>query len=693
MYLIPENTNHQTPGISKKPTAQATDDTLRHQAFNNSFQANIITLPAGSGKILVVNKTACKLLGYSKRELLTKKKADIFDINESSFKKMYKQREVEGHSKAYVTVIKKSGRRFLCEVTSAFFIGEHGIKKAIVTITDMSQIILKQKKVDTKKEKIVADNIALAKSKQKVIDTGKEKIIADNIILAQTKSDSRQAENNKWIKIIAKTSYNVMWDWNVATGKIYVSDSIKELLGHKVQNNTLKFTDFVLCLLPEEKNTIEKKLLKIFSSGKKSWNDSFTVKRDNGSVAFTTCRATIVRDEKGKVIRLIGAIQDISRLRELKNELEDQVIIKKELNEIFRLAAKLSVDVIWDWNLLTNEMFIGDGFEELFGYPIKNNKGNLVDWSNHIHPDDKETVEKGFYDAIASSVTLWENTYRLLRTDGSVARVFGRAGIIRHADGKAYRMIGVIQDLSRQKELEEKLDHDISDLKVLEERLEGEIKLKKKQIAEATEEAKENERSDIGKELHDNVNQLLGISRLCLDMAKQGGENREMYLNRSSQYTLKAIEEIRKLTKGLTTDVIKDLGLCEAIDNITRGTMEVNPLKISCILDSFIENRVNNKFKLNVFRMVQEQLNNILKHAKATKVIISLTQNKKFVILTISDNGIGFDTTKKQKGIGIANIKSRAASYNGTAEFISQPLQGCVLNVTFPVTDALLDKR
>ena len=127
--------------------------------------------------------------------------------------------------------------------------------------------------------------------------------------------------------------------------------------------------------------------------------------------------------------------------------------------------------------------------------------------------------------------------------DGSIAKVFNRASIIRHTDGKAYRMIGAMQDISKQK--------------VLEERLEQEIKLKEKQIAEATEDARKSERSDIGKELHDNVNQLLGASRLYLEMAKRGGENSEMYLSRSSEYTLTAIEEIRKLTKGLTTDNIK----------------------------------------------------------------------------------------------------------------------------------------
>ena len=106
-----------------------------------------------------------------------------------------------------------------------------------------------------------------------------------------------------------------------------------------------------------------------------------------------------------------------------------------------------------------------------------------------------------------------------------------------------------------------------------------------------------------------------------------------------------------------------------------------------------IEHSVNDKFKLNVFRIVQEQLNNILKHAKATEVSISLLQNKRSIMLVISDNGVGFDTGKKRKGIGVANINSRAASYNGTADFASQPGQGCVLTATFPVTDMLLNKK
>jgi PAS domain S-box-containing protein len=321
---------------------------------------------------------------------------------------------------------------------------------------------------------------------------------------------------------------------------------------------------------------------------------------------------------------------------------------------------------------VTNEVFIGEGFEELFGYVIKENRGNMItNWANYMHPDDKKEIEKELSDSIKSTAMQWEHAYRVIRADGSIAKVYARASIIRDKAGKAYRMIGAMQDLSRQKELEEELDN--------------EIKLKEKQISQAAEDAKEMERSNIGKELHDNINQLLGASRMYLEMAKRGGPNSAMYLSRSSEYTLTAIEEIRKLSKGLTTDIIKNLGLCIAIDNLAIDMSEVNQVKISCSMEGFNEKIVTDKFKLNIFRIVQEHLNNILKHAQATHVAISLSQNINTVELDITDNGIGFDTAIKQTGIGLDNIKSRARSYDGKANFVSQPGSGCSLTVTFPV--------
>jgi PAS domain S-box-containing protein len=688
-----QNISNQPISLTKKTAATKADHHLHHLAFDNAAQANIITI-ASSGKIIIANSAACQLLGYSKKLLLTKSRSGIFKINDSSFKKMLKQRTSEGHSKAMVISIRKNGTTFPCEITSAVFMDNDGVEKAITTIMDLSQHVLDQKNIDTAKEKIVTDNIVIAKSKQKTIDVKKDKavahnivvakskqkkidikkeqIVASNIIIAQTISDERLADNNAWIKHIAETSYDVMWDWDIASGKIYVGESVREVFGYEIKSNTMIFDDFFNRLVEEEKQKVTKNLKAALASTAKSWDDAFMFKRYDDSVASTICRASIVRDSKGKAIRLIGALQDITLLQEMERKLEDQAVIQKAEGERFLLAAKLSFDVIWDWDLVTNEVFIGEGFEELFGYVIKENRGNMItNWSNYMHPDDKKQIEKELSDSIKSTAMQWEHAYRVIRADGSIAKVFARASIIRHANGKAYRMIGAMQDLSRQKELEEELDN--------------EIKLKEKQMSQAAEDAKEMERSNIGKELHDNINQLLGASRMYLEMAKRGGPNSSMYLSRSSEYTLTAIEEIRKLSKGLTTDIIKNLGLCIAIDNLVMDMAEVNAVKISCSLEGFNEKIVTDKLKLNIFRIVQEHLNNILKHAKATQVDIRLSQNKNAVELGIIDNGVGFDTEKKQTGIGVDNIKSRAKSYNGEANFVSQPGSGCRLTVTFPV--------
>jgi PAS domain S-box-containing protein len=444
--------NKKKPGLSKNSKASLDNDALLQLAFNNSAQPNII-ITVSSGKIILANDAACTLTGYSKTELLNKKRTSVFNPNEISFRNMLRQRNAEGRTEALVNIIKKSGEPLTCEITSAVFMDEDGIEKAIITISDMSQSILKQKEIDIKKDKIVEDNITIAILKQEKAAARKDEIVAYNIIVAQEKSDARLAENNEWRKYIGKTSYDVMWDWDIVTGEIYVGDSVEEVFGYKVQNNTIYFNHFRRCLLADEKNIVEKKLLKTLGSNKTSWSDSYRFKRYDGSVASTTSRGSIVRDDQGKAIRLIGAIQDVSRLRELEKKLHDQVSIQKENGDIFLEASRLSFDGIWHWNLLTDEFFLSDSFEELFGYATKNSIKNMdADWANYFHPDDKEAAKKSLYDSIASPDTYWENTHRFIKADGSIARVFNRASITRNKAGKACRIIGIMHDISGKTE-------------------------------------------------------------------------------------------------------------------------------------------------------------------------------------------------------------------------------------------------
>ena len=103
-------------------------------------------------------------MGYTKKALLTINTHHIFDIKESHFKKLHTKGRAKGEYKGVLTVIKKNGKRMTCEITSATFLGDHNIKKAIITLEDMSESIQRQKNIDLEKEKIVSSDISRARS-------------------------------------------------------------------------------------------------------------------------------------------------------------------------------------------------------------------------------------------------------------------------------------------------------------------------------------------------------------------------------------------------------------------------------------------------------------------------------------------------------------------------------------------------
>jgi len=498
---------------SRKREKASDADPIFQQAFENSLQANIISI-VKTGTIIRANRAACKLLGYSKTELLTRNREDIFRITEKSYKRMILERRAEGGAKADLSIIRKDGKIWPCEITSVIFKDMEGTKNSITSIVDRRERLSLQKKIDVENEKSVASNIVIAKSK----------------------SDFCQAENINWIKSIGKTTYDVTWDWDIPTDLITFGKSYEKVFGYKLPISKVSYEKWLDFFQPEEREDMKRKIKNIFDSDKKSWEDSF----------------------------------------------------------------------------------------------------------------------------------------QFICPDGVLGHVIIRSNILRNNTGKAIRMIGVIHDLSKMQKLEATLDR--------------EIRINKTQITDAIVEAKEMERSDIGKELHDNVNQLLGASMLYLDMAMKDIKNGEIYLIHSSEYTFNAIEEIRKLTKGLMTDTIKDFGLCAAIEHIARDTMEANPVKIHCTLVPSLERAMSDKFKMNAFRIIQEQLTNILKHAGASDIHITMSGTKAAFALSIADNGIGFDSTKisSHSGIGISNIVSRAELYRGKARFITEPGNGCKLLVTFP---------
>lgn len=348
----------------------------------------------------------------------------------------------------------------------------------------------------------------------------------------------------------------------------------------------------------------------------------------------------------------------------------------REAIERHQLIAKATNDIAWDWEITKkNTYWIGNGIKHILKFP--KNEMNIASgfWENHLHPDDKERVINKLKQVFEKDHSNnWEDEYRFKNQEGEYKFIYDR-GFIIYRNNVPVRMLGIMEDITAKVLLEKKL--------------ETEKLLKQKQISEAVITAQEKERTEIGKELHDNVNQLLSASRLYIDAAITDKKNETFLLNQASSFIKNAIEEIRILSKALHTPLINELGLKESINNLAEEIMAVSELKIKVNCDDFEEGMLNENFKLTIYRIIQEQLTNILKHAKAANADIMLSNNDQFVLIEIKDNGIGFDINQKRQGIGIANIHSRAGMYNGTIRLDSKPLKGCTLYVRFPASEVL----
>lgn len=223
--------------------------------------------------------------------------------------------------------------------------------------------------------------------------------------------------------------------------------------------------------------------------------------------------------------------------------------------------------------------------------------------------------------------------------------------------------------------------HDVTEEIKLQKQLKEQHRTEQNKITAAVLKALESDRAHLGEELHDNINQILATSMLYLEHAKNHIEVRDEMIGRSLKVISIVIDEIRKLSRKLIVSDIKDIGLQKAIREMIASILLVKKIDIHLKMENFPENKLDENVKIAIYRIIQEQLTNILKHAGASSVFIELLKEEKQIILEIIDNGKGFEPTLHRKGVGITNITSRASLFNGEVNIDSAPGKGCRLKV------------
>ncbi len=205
-------------------------------------------------------------------------------------------------------------------------------------------------------------------------------------------------------------------------------------------------------------------------------------------------------------------------------------------------------------------------------------------------------------------------------------------------------------------------------------------------ITKAIIKTQEDERFEIGTELHDNICQILASSQLSLDMLKDKlPPESSHWFNKSKQYINLALEEIRNISHRLAPSFFDDTTIEDTFQELIDSFNIENKYETTLKIDfSAIQDKINSEIRLNLFRILQEQMRNIIKYANATKINISIEVENHTIKFIIADNGIGFDYNLVKKGIGLANMKRRVELFSGNLEIESKPGLGCKIICYFP---------
>lgn len=321
--------------------------------------------------------------------------------------------------------------------------------------------------------------------------------------------------------------------------------------------------------------------------------------------------------------------------------------------------------------VMTNEAFtqIMDLREdELLGRKIWELRNDV------IHEDGRPFLrnERPAYKAVAT-LEVVKDVVMGLRTESRPKRMWllVNAEPILDGEGNLLNVVCSFTDITERKKREkksfaEKLAH-------------------QRQLAQATIDGQEAERLQIGRELHDSIGQQLTGIKLFLDLAKNSTDPKTAGLvEKALTNVSNVINEVRSMSRSLVPPTLKDLGLVDSVNDLVNSLRTAQPLRFDLNDFSIDEQLLPHNQKLALFRIVQEQLNNVLKHAAATTVQLRLGNANGLVVLEIKDDGVGFDPAGVRRGMGLSNIVNRAELFGGRAVIVSAPGAGCTVKVWLP---------
>ncbi|MDQ4006186.1 MAG: PAS domain S-box protein [Actinomycetota bacterium] len=385
-----------------------------------------------------------------------------------------------------------------------------------------------------------------------------------------------------------------------------------------------------------------------------------------------------LRDPRGMVVGTAGIALDVTERKRTEQTL-------RQVMHGYRAIAELTSDFAYSIRVLgegdLHFEWVTEGFEQLTGFD--RHEANAMGLLNVVHPDDLEATERALTAILLGETVTIE--YRIVTRAGESKWVRGYGMPEVDDGGVVVRIFGAVQDITAQKAGEEDLSRTMDQLRRTDrERLRLLVHLVR---------AQEEERKRIADGIHDDSIQMMATVGLHLEALARKLE--DPLLRREAEVLQGMVDDtvgrMRTLLFELAPPALRDEGLGVAIEQLLQRIADEHEERMAFSVHNRLTRELPEEVRLLVFRLAQEALSNVRKHAKASNVEVDLDERDGGVLLVVSDDGVGFSPSEPpQPGhVGLVAMRERAEMARGWWRLESEPGAGTTVRVWFPLTEEL----
>jgi len=479
-----------------------------------------------------------------------------------------------------------------------------------------------------------------------------ERIKAENELKS---SQSSLAEAQKMNKMGS-------FQYNPISDKVVWSDALYNIYGLDQNNYTPTNDKFLNNIVhPNDREYVKELVENAVKNNESSLDYFHKIVHSDGEKKIMHALAEIVYDENGQALAMNGSAQDVTELYNTQMQLEESEKRLQKAQEMAQLGN-------WEYDHNNGDLYWSSELRKIFGInKTKKVLPNML-WE-YIHPDDLDWMKNSWIQA-EEAMASYSGIFRIKLEDGTIKHLSEQAEFIQDSEGNLYKTIGTVIDITKLRQYQEEL----------------------RNLSSHIQNVQEEERGHIAREIHDELGQNLTSINMDIDYLKSRVSEEEdtdilERLNTLSKLVNHTIKTTRRISQELRPSILDDLGLKSAIEwQVSQYKKRSEAIYKLNMIGS--DENISTEQSTTIFRIVQESLTNIARHAEATNIEIYLNIENLLIKLEIKDDGKGIsenNTNHDGASFGIFGMKERASILGGKLKIVSASKEGTSIMLELPL--------